>query len=265
MQLRPGDAPCLTKAQGKCTKARTSLPKAEAKLTAGLGFDGETSACAGRGVAGLGTVAEVAECMRRQHQCVAERLLGAAVPRARELLVLGGFDPATDFGCLEAGANGGGSAIAAEKRKALRKCDTAIQKAAAKLLAGRAKAGQVCGAAVFTCVQSKPGDPACVTKAGGTCTKSLAALPKLEAGFAATIAKACGAAPLAPDDLLTSDGLGGAALGKTCAARGVASLATVADVTTCLERQVACQTDQLLENQTPRFGELLGLGGGVLP
>ena len=46
---------------------------------------------------------------------------------------------------------------------------------------------------------------------------------------------------------------------------GVPSLATVADVTTCLERQVACRTDQLLENRTPRLGELLGLGGVTLP
>ena len=48
-------------------------------------------------------------------------------------------------------------------------------------------------------------------------------------------------------------------------ATGVANLATVADVTTCLERQVACQADQLLENETPRIDELLGLGGVSLP
>ena len=36
VQLKPGDAACLAKAQAKCTKARTALPTAEAKLTAAI-------------------------------------------------------------------------------------------------------------------------------------------------------------------------------------------------------------------------------------
>ncbi len=285
VQLKPGDAACLAKAREKCTKARTSLPAAEAKLTAvigkacgepavtsanldaaaGLGFAGETAACSGRGVDTLATVADVAECVRRQHQCAAERVLGAAVPRALELLGLGGFDPETDFQCLATGAYGGGSALAIEKRKAIRKCDAALQKAATKLLAGRAKAADACGAAVFTCLQTKPGDPACVGKAGGTCTKAIAGIPKLEAGFTTTVAKACGASPLVAADLLTSEGLGASALGARCAKLGVASLATVADVTACVQAQLTCHVDHLLESTTPRLGELLDLGGVTLP
>jgi hypothetical protein len=284
VQLKPGDAPCLTKATAKCTKARGVLPGAEAKLTAaitkacsdptvatanllattGLGFEGETDACEGRGLAGVATVADVAECVRRQHTCAADRVLGAAVPRARELLVLGGFDPLADLGCVPSGANGGGAAIAPEKRKALRKCDGAIQKAASKLSSGRAKAVQACGAAVFTCVQTKPNDESCLKKAGGACTKAVGALPKLTAGFTATIAKACGA-PLTPADLLGAAGLGASALGETCAKLGVASLATVADVSSCLERQIACNADQQVESAMPRLGELFDLGGVALP
>ncbi|MEO6026646.1 MAG: hypothetical protein ABIR79_07265, partial [Candidatus Binatia bacterium] len=285
VQLKPGDAACLAKAQGKCTKAKAALPTAEAKLTAaigkacgepavtaanlrataGLGFDGETAACGGRGVNGVATVTDVAECVRRQQQCAAERLLGAAVPRAHELLVLGGFALENDFICIEAGANGGGVAIAEEKRKALRKCAVTIQKAATKLAAGRAKAGQACGAAVFTCLQTKPSDPACVGKAGGTCSKAIAGIPKLEAAFATTIAKACGASPLVAGDLLTSEGLGASALGERCAQLGIASLATVADVTACLQAQLTCDVDHQLETTTPRLGELLDLGGVALP
>ena len=156
-------------------------------------------------------------------------------------------------------------AIAAEKRKALRKCDGAIQTAVAKLLAGRAKAGEACAAPAFMCVQTKAGDVPCLTKAGNTCTKAFAALPKLETKFASTVAKVCSASPLVSADLLASEGLGASASAETCAALGVPSLATVADVTTCLERQIACRADQLVENATPRLGELLGLGGVVLP
>ncbi len=284
VQLKPGDAACLAKATAKCTKARGGLPAAEAKLTAaitkacsdptvatadllaatGLGFDGEAEACGRRGLAGVATIADVAECVRRQHVCAADRVLGAAVPRARELLVLGGFDPVADLGCVPNGANGGEAAIAPEKRKALRKCDAALQKAAGKLLAGRAKAVQACGAAVFTCVQTKPNDESCVKKAGSACAKTVGALPKLTAGFTATIAKACGA-PLTPDDLLGAAGLGASALGEPCAKLGVASLATVADVSTCVERQIACDARQQIENATPRLKELLDLGGVALP
>jgi CSLREA domain-containing protein len=285
VHLKPGDAACITKAQGKCTKARTSLAAAETKLSAaivkacseptvtaanlragaGLGFDAEASACAGLGVAGVGAVADVAECIRAEHQCGAERILSAAVPRARELLLLGGFDPVSHFRCLDAGANGGGSVIAAEKRKALRKCDATIQKAATKLVAGRVKAGAACGGAVFTCLQTKPEDPACVGKAGGTCAKAVAGIPKLEAAFATAVAKGCGTSPLTAADLLTVDGLGAAALAERCAALGIASLTTVADVTACLEAQLTCHVDHLLESTMPRLGELLDLGGVALP
>ena len=203
--------------------------------------------------------------MSRQHACGAARAFGAAVPRARELLILGGFDPATDLGCLAPGANGGGTALAPEKRKAIRKCDAAVQKAATKLLAGRTKAVEACDAAVFTCLQTKPGDASCVTKAGGTCTKAIAGLPKLTASFDAAIAKACGAGPLVPADLLGADGLGASALAARCKALGVMSLETVDDVSTCLAKEVTCQTDTLLESATPRLGELLGLGGVALP
>ena len=283
VQLKNGDAACLTKAQATCAKARRSLPTAEAKLTgaivktcnepavaaanlraaAGLGFEGDATGCEGLG--GGGTVGDVAECIRQSHQCAAERILGTAVPRARELLVLGGFDPVSQFRCLENGALGGGSGLAADKRKAIRKCDATIQKAATKLVAGRAKAGEACGAAVFSCLQTKPGDAACIGKAGGTCAKAVAAIPKLEAGFATTIAKACGASPLVAADLSTVDGLGASALGERCAKLGVPSLATVADVTACLQAQLTCHVDHLLESTTPRLDELLDLGGVSLP
>ena len=284
VQLKPGDTACLTKAAPKCAKAEAGVATAGAKATdaiadacgapgvaaadlvstAGLGFAGEVDACAARGVATVGSAADVGDCVRAQHVCGAARTFGAAVPRARELLVQGGWDAAS-LACLETGASGGGSAIAASKRKALRKCDLAMQKAAARLFAGRTKAGQACGAAVFSCFQTKPGDPSCVTKAGATCRKALAALPKLAGSFASAIGKSCGAAPLTPADLRASEGLGASAFADTCAALGVTSLATVADVGDCLARRVACRADQALENETPRLRELLSAAGAMLP
>jgi len=282
VQLKPGDAACLAKAEATCAKAEGGLDAAGAKLAggivkvcagpdvavddlaraAGIGFAGEAAGCGLRGIANVGTVDEVAACVRAQHACAAERVLGAAVPRARELSLLGGWDAPS---CLEPGANGGGNAIVPSKRKALRKCDLTMQKAAAKLLAGRIKAGQTCGSTVFGCLQNKPGDGGCVTKAGASCQKALAALSKLAASFASTIAKSCDTAPLEPADLLATAGLGVSALAETCTAFGVTSLATVADVTSCLGDQVACRADQMLENGTPRLRELLTAAGATLP
>ena len=158
VQLKPEDGSCLTGAQAKCTKARAGLAAAETKLTdaivkscsepavatfalgaaTGLGFDGETAACARRGVAGVGSVFSVAECVRRQHACAVERLVGFSVPRAGELLGFGGWDPASQLPCLQV-TSGGGAAVEVAKRKALRKCDLTMQKATAKLASGRAK------------------------------------------------------------------------------------------------------------------------------
>src|SRR5688572_26133014 len=83
--------------------------------------------------------------------------------------------------------------------------------------------------------------------------------------YARSVVDQPGASPLVAADLMTSEGLGVSALTERCAALGIASLATVADVTACLEPQLACRVDHLLENTTPRLKELLGLGGVVLP
>lgn len=277
VQLKPGAASCLTSAQAKCTKARSGLAGAETTLTAaivkvcgepavatsaltaatGLGFEAEATACGRRGVAALGNVGDVAECVRRQHACAVERVLGFTVPRAGELLALGGWNPGGDVSCLTAASVGGSAGVATEKQKTLRKCDLTFQKATAKVVGGRAKAVQACEAAVLTCDQTKPGDLGCLDKARAKCGKSLGGIPKLESSFAAAIAKACGGAPLAVADLRAPEGLGVGVLDDDCAALGIASLTTVGDLTNCLERQLACRVDQMLESESPRLVELL--------
>jgi hypothetical protein len=284
VQLKAGDDACLGKARTKCGKARGALPGTESKITnavvkgcgepaiaatdlgdvRGLGFDGQAEGCGRRAITSLASVADVAECVRRERVCLAERVFGTASPRARELLLLGGFDPATDLACLPDGADGAGSALTADRRKAIRKCDASLQKVAAKLVAGRTKAGQACGAAVFTCFQTKAGDDACTDKASGTCTKALGGLQKLTSGFTTAVAKGCGV-PLVLSDLLGADGLGVTALAATCRGAGFPPLATVANVGDCLAQQLACRADQMTESTTPRLRELLTKDGVALP
>jgi len=285
VQLKGGDGACLAKAQTSCTKAREALTAAAQKVdaalvkacgepavaagdlvaAAGLGYAADAEACARRGIASLATMADVAACVALRQACAVERLLGFAVPRAGELATVGGWDAATALPCLDATSVGGGAGIGADKAKALRKCDAAIQKAVAKLAAGRVKAGHACGAGVFGCLQTKPGDPRCLGKASAKCTKALGVLPAIVAAFTAAITKACDTPPLGIADLRAPEGLGFATRTAACAGRGTPALATVADVAQCLEREVACRADQVLESQAPRFRELLQAAGAPAP
>ncbi len=277
IQLKAGDVKCLTNAQSKCVKGRTGLAGAQAKLTSsvekpcgepavasaslalttGLGFAGEATTCSQRGVGSLATVGEVAECVRRQQACGAERVIGFAVPRAAEFLTLGGWDVASELPCLRDASVGGSAGISTDKQKALRKCDLAFQKGTAKLVAARTKSTGACAAAVFTCEQTKPGDGGCLTKASATCTHVSASLPTAEAAFGAAIAKACGGAPLEIADLRAPAGLGLSARDGECVALDGASLTTLDGVSSCLVRHLACRVDQSLANATPRLMELL--------
>ena len=70
------------------------------------------------------------------------------------------------------------------------KCQQAIAKAGAKFASAKAKLVQKCAAGVYACLQLKPADPKCRTKAGATCTKQLAKLTAPAKGVAAKLTAA---------------------------------------------------------------------------
>ncbi|HEY2387757.1 MAG TPA: hypothetical protein VGK30_12410 [Candidatus Binatia bacterium] len=278
VQLKPGDGGCTAGAQAKCAKIKAALPAAETTImtsftkpctdppvaassldaATGLGYSAEALPCGYRGVNGVGSNLSLAECVRRQQNCAAERLLAVSVPRAGELLVVGGFSLASDLPCLASFADGFGNGVGDASAKALRKCDGAIQKATAKLVSGRRKAIEGCDTPIFTCVETKPGDGKCTSKAQGTCSKSIAGITKLQTAFSDAITKACGAIDI--NDLRDNQGLGIAALDASCAAIGAPAPTSAADFATCVELNVACRVDQMIDNETPRNQELLGIG-----
>ena len=131
---------------------------------------------------------------------------------------------------------------------------------------GRAKAAEACGAAVFTCLQTKPGDPACVGKAGGTCTKAVAGIPKLASRLRDDHRESLRREPARRGrsvDVRRPRRVGA----RASAARklGIASLATVADVTACLEAQLTCHVDHLLERRRRRGSGSCSILGGAFP
>lgn len=145
--------------------------------------------------------------------------------------------------------------------KAILKCAKAIAKTGTKTGAAHQKALQKCVGAAFACVQQKPSDGACTTKATGTCDKQIGKLAAKDAKSAATIVKACGAAPLASADLTGVGGLGFANESDACAKRGIASLATPGDVAACVVAEHACRAENLVGGQYPRADELLAFVG----
>lgn len=284
LQLKPADDACVAKAAAKCGKSLAGAAADRAKLTAvvtkacgppalesadllgasGLGFAAEAEPCADRGVATLGSVADVAACVAATSACRAEALFALETPRAAELLALLGRDAATDAPCLGTSTDGGGQAVAEPgARKAVVKCQKAFAKAGSGYASQEQKLLQKCAAAVATCVQQKASDPGCLAKATKTCGKLAQKLVAAETKVGTTITKGCGGS-VGVAGVVGSAGLGFGVQEPTCSGLGVGSLATLADVATCSVRLHACRAEQLLENQTPRLRELLDLGATPL-
>ncbi|HZR79863.1 MAG TPA: right-handed parallel beta-helix repeat-containing protein [Candidatus Binatia bacterium] len=283
VQRKPGDAACLDKAGGKCAKAVAKIAPLETKLDAkvrkdcgaapltagdltdlaGLGFQAESDFCAALGVPSLASAADVAACLVRRQECEVERLLAVEAPRTRELLVLAGIDP-DDFGCLVAGADGGGQGIGdAARGKDVFACADGLRKATATLFKATVAGLQSCAQAVTQCVQQKPGDARCLSKAESTCAKAGAKLDGTKGATAkarAAIAKACDADPA---DILAARGVGHASVAGYCSALGVPSLASTADVAECVVRDHRCRAGHVVDAAVPRAVEMLTRGGLV--
>ena len=286
VQRQPGVDACVVKSAASKTLA--GLVTDRAKLTAaiakscgppaletsdllaatGLGFGTEEDACGARGVAALASVDDLALCVAREHECRAEALAGAETPRAAELFALLGIDVATALPWRPGVTFDAGGAHLGEPKvegKAAVKCQAGFVKAGAKFVKQKQGILQGCAGAVATCVQQKPTDPKCLPKARSKCGKLLAKLTApgngIEAKLAAAIAKSCGAPALGAAGVIAPAGLGLTVQAETCAAFGLPTLATLADVGACATRLHECRVDQLLQNQTPRWHELLDLGG----
>ncbi len=282
LQLKAADAGCVAKAGASCSKGVAKIGGLETKLAAtvqkacgdpplgvndltalvGLGFDAEADTCHDFGVAQIGSAADVAFCLVHRSECAVERVLALDAPRAHELLALAGVDPST-FGCLAAGADGGGQGVGdAARGKALTKCEKAVEKAGASYVEQQVGGLLKCIEGVTKCTQQKPDDPKCAGKAQATCAKIGAKLDGPNGPAAkvrATLAKACVASD--PADVFGAMGLGEGSATAYCSELGTSGSATVADVADCLVRDHRCRVGQLLDAAVPRAAELLSHGG----
>jgi len=171
------------------------------------------------------------------------------------------FDGAIDRADSDcpAPADGAGIGIAGAAGVDLERCAAGLRKAGARYGARRVARLQKCVAATAKCVQRKPGDQACLDRAGATCTKERTAFAADEALLMATIGKSCAAVAIA--DLRSAAGLGFAGEDAPCLAEGGSAPASSADLAACVQRGHACRADQLVVFEAPRAVELLTLVG----
>jgi hypothetical protein len=286
VQRKPGDASCLAKAGATCAKERAAFATdesilanaidgacgavaiADLRAATGLGFAAEDVPCVVEGGAAPATLADLAACVQRGHACRADALLGFEAPRALELLELAGQDTSA-LACLATGADGGGLGVADPTRAvALERCGKSLQTAAAKFARAKAKAVGKCLRAIEGCLHDDGAAvPPCLDDAQADCAKAIANLTRpgsgAEAKLVGGIVKGCTAPPFA--DVLASAGLGYGALASTCSGLGAGPLDSAPALATCVARQHECRVEQWLERETPRFRELIDLGGTPLP
>jgi hypothetical protein len=294
VQLKNGDAACAAKARAVCQKALNLIPALEDKLEAGivkacgpdkgvafadleavdgLGFLAEEGAVTIAGCGPLDSIQDLAACVRIQHECKVERILASGVPRIIELLNDLGLSPAADLPCLEtlagSAANAQGLPTAVQQKAAV-KCQALITKGGAKVVSALAKAIQTCVDGVFKCIQTKPGDDACLLKATAKCQKLNDKLRNFSTGTIAKLASkttaGCEKAGLSAADLRSALGLGFDALEQRCDDLSpFLGVATISQAVTCVGVNHLCDGVQMIQREVPRARTLAGEVGIDLP
>jgi hypothetical protein len=270
IRARPDDERCRNRAAAKCAKTLEKL-EAQAKRvdrtigngcrrldpadlldTAGLGYEALATECQG-----LDGSATVAECVRAQHRCAAEKLLSAAQPRAYEALgVVDAALPAST--CLQPDSSAG-TTSPPELAKALKRCDKALAQAAGTFAAQELASRQKCLAGLVACVQRRGGDAACVAAAAPKCGKLRTKREQQAAKFRATLAKKCGGVPF--DALVAPTGADLESLASVCDVHGVDPTASLESYGACVVEHHRCRAEELLFFEAPRAAELLAEAG----
>lgn len=145
--------------------------------------------------------------------------------------------------------------------RTIERCARAINRAGARFVATRLKGLGKCAQASFTCVQTRPGDAACLSKAGAICDKQLGKLGTEATRLGSTLLRECGDAAVPFGILKAETGLNLETIHAACDAYGVSGLASLEDYAECLALQHACRVEELLRFAMPRAEALLDLVG----
>ena len=150
--------------------------------------------------------------------------------------------------------------------KAATKCQAAIGKAGVSFIAARLKQLDACTNGLVKCIQTKPGDPACITKASAKCASLESSAAAARAKLTAAVAAKCGTSVVDTTDFRGATGLGYETFDAECQTELGHAPASAADVAECIARRYACRAGDIYGTQAPRAGELIrvaGVGSGT--
>jgi hypothetical protein len=156
------------------------------------------------------------------------------------------------------------SVLDPEAAKAVVKCEKTLTKAEKTYGATVFNNVKKCVDTVFTCLQTKPGDPTCSSKAAALCDKLTFKTDQAATKLRTSIVKACGSTAVSYATLRSPEGLDLDALAKTCVAFGIGNLSLLESYAECLVRIVTCRTGDMLEAGVPRADDLLASVGQQL-
>ena len=145
--------------------------------------------------------------------------------------------------------------------KVIAKCHSATTKAQNAYGAVAAKAYKSCLDAVYACVQLKPGDIGCLSKATFTCDKSLAKVDSAATTLRVAIEKACGASEIPFATLVDPDGSDLDVVAFDCTSYQVPALNDLGNYEDCVARAGRCLAEDLARFGTPRAEELMATIG----
>jgi len=148
--------------------------------------------------------------------------------------------------------------------KAVDNCHKAVTGAAGAYVAATYKSFKSCVDAVFSCVQLKQSDSACLTKATGKCDKEATKRDALAAKLTAAIEKKCDVSGISFDTLRSAAGANLALLDTPCQILGVGPVANVAAFEECTLRNSRCRVEEALRFANPRAEEMLQMVGREL-
>jgi len=279
VQTKNSDAGCLAKAEKACTATLQALAAAQLKTATtiadkcasvaaadllsgpGLGFGLVGIAC----IAEFGTVANdhatIGQCIARQHDCRTGRLLSFQHPRLDASIDLVDAEGKSGDACFTDYGGDGDLGDPGGMGKALVKCGNAITKAGGNFALAKLGNMEKCVDTVFSCIQKKPTDATCITKAQAKCGKAFSKIATARAKLGPAIDKGCAGVDVAA--LVAANGGDVGALAIDCAAHGVVALATLADFEQCLQRTHDCLVEDLMFLEAPRTGQLLADGGQI--
>jgi hypothetical protein len=281
IQTKPDDPACVTKARAKCAALRGAATAARAKLLAsvqakcgstllsatdlrgatGLGYVGLDGDCTGMLGHAPTNVADVAECIARRYVCGSGALHGTEAPRAGELQRVAGVTPEVG-GCLPVHEGDGEGVGDVVQGKALYACAAAITKASSSFITKKLSSLTKCVDKVFACIQTKPDDSACLTKANAACGKEAAKIAAARAKVGPAIDKKCGGIDfntnVRPPRAANLD-----ALASTLP--GADTLSTLTSYETALRLNHDCAAEDLLRAIAPRAEGLLPALAPSLP